>query len=42
MAGRSFRSSGQQAGQPQFFGYFGMQFLFSMKHKQDAKPEAHP
>jgi hypothetical protein len=33
MAGRSFR--GQSSGQPQFFGYLGMQFLFSMKHKKD-------
>jgi hypothetical protein len=33
MAGRSFR--GVTSGQPQFFGYGGMQFLFSMKHKHD-------
>jgi hypothetical protein len=32
MAGRSFR--GTSSGQPQFFGYAGMQFLFSMKHKK--------
>jgi Putative MetA-pathway of phenol degradation len=32
MAGRSFRAP--SSGQPQFFGYLGMQFLFSMKHKK--------
>ena len=32
MAGRSFRESSNS--QPQFFGYLGMQFLFSMKHKK--------
>ena len=31
MAGRSFSPQGN--GQPQFFGYLGMQFLFSMKHR---------
>jgi hypothetical protein len=34
MAGRSF--SGRSVGQPQFFGYLGMQFLFSMKHKKQS------
>jgi hypothetical protein len=33
MAGRSFR--GPSSGQPQFFGYLGMQFLFSTKHKKE-------
>jgi hypothetical protein len=33
MAGRSFR--GPASGQPQFFGYLGMQFLFSSKHKTE-------
>jgi len=33
MAGRSF--SAPSPGQPQFFGYLGMQFLFSMKHKKE-------
>lgn len=33
MAGRSFR--GAASGQPQFFGYLGMQFLFSTKHKRE-------
>ena len=32
MAGRSFRAP--SSSQPQFFGYLGMQFLFSMKHKK--------
>jgi len=36
MAGRSFR--GPSSGQPQFFGYLGMQFLFSMKHKKKSLP----
>jgi hypothetical protein len=39
MAGRSF--SAPSAGQPQFFGYLGMQFLFSMKHKKEI-PESTP
>lgn len=39
MAGRSFR--GPSSGQPQFFGYVGMQFLFSMKHKKPS-PETEP
>lgn len=42
MAGSSFRGSGQQAGQPQFFGYIGMQFLFSMKHKRNEQTETKP
>ncbi len=33
-AGRSFR--GPSSNQPQFFGYLGMQFLFSMKHKEES------
>jgi len=33
MAGRSFR--GPASGQPQFFGYLGMQFLFSTKRKKE-------
>ncbi len=37
MAGRSFR--GISSGQPQFFGYAGMQFLFSMKHKKESPAE---
>ena len=40
MAGRSFR--GPASEQPQFFGYLGMQFLFSMKHKKESPPEASP
>ncbi len=36
MAGRSFR--GPASEQPQFFGYLGMQFLFSMKHKKESPP----
>jgi hypothetical protein len=39
MAGRSFR--GPSSGQPQFFGYLGMQFLFSMKHKKEG-PSSEP
>jgi hypothetical protein len=39
MAGRSF--SAPSPGQPQFFGYLGMQFLFSMKHKKEI-PETTP
>jgi len=34
MAGRSFR--GPASSQPLFFGYLGMQFLFSMKHKKES------
>lgn len=34
MAGSSFNRP--SASQPQFFGYFGMQFLFSMKHKKES------
>ena len=34
MAGRSFR--GPASGQPQLFGYLGMQFLFSTKHKKES------
>ncbi|MGB9490366.1 MAG: hypothetical protein WCA92_07865 [Terriglobales bacterium] len=33
MAGRSL--TGASPSQPSFFGYLGMQFLFSMKHKKD-------
>jgi len=40
MAGRSFRGPASQ--QPQFFGYLGMQFLFSTKHKKASPPEASP
>jgi hypothetical protein len=40
MAGRSFR--GPSISQPQFFGYLGMQLLFSMKHKKESPPEASP
>jgi len=40
MAGRSFR--GPTSGQPQFFGYLGMQFLFSMKHKNGNASETSP
>jgi hypothetical protein len=36
-AGRSLNAA--SASQPQFFGYLGMQFLFSMKHKKKAQPE---
>jgi hypothetical protein len=42
MAGRSFHGSGLENGQPQFFGYLGMQFLFSMKHKQNKDTRAEP
>jgi hypothetical protein len=35
MAGRSFR--GPASGQPQFFGYLGMQFLFSTKHNKESQ-----
>ncbi len=37
MAGRSFR--GPASGQPQLFGYLGMQFLFSTKHKKESPAE---
>jgi hypothetical protein len=40
MAGRSFSESSNS--QPQFFGYLGMQFLFSMKHKKEKPPETNP
>ena len=40
MAGRSFR--GSSSGQPQFFGYFGMQFLFSTKSKKESPGETKP
>jgi hypothetical protein len=36
MAGRSWRAA--SSSQPQFFGYLGMQFLFSMKHKKKEMP----
>jgi hypothetical protein len=40
MAGRSFaRPSGSQ---PQLFGYLGMQFLFSMKHKKESPGDTSP
>jgi hypothetical protein len=40
MAGRSF--AGPSSSQPQLFGYLGMQFLFSMKHKKEIPPDPHP
>jgi hypothetical protein len=40
MAGRSFR--GPASGQPQFLGYLGMQFLFSMKHKKESPAGSNP
>jgi len=40
MAGRSFTRP--SISQPQFFGYLGMQFLFSMKHKKKSPPETNP
>ncbi|MGA7080445.1 MAG: hypothetical protein WBQ43_14405 [Terriglobales bacterium] len=40
MAGRSFARPSST--QPQLFGYVGMQFLFSMKHKKEIPPEPHP
>jgi Putative MetA-pathway of phenol degradation len=40
MAGRSFR--GPSSGQPQFFGYLGMQFLFSAKHKKENPADTSP
>jgi hypothetical protein len=42
MAGSSFHESGLPSGQPQFFGYLGMQFLFSMKHKPHEDSRAQP
>jgi hypothetical protein len=33
---------GPSSGQPQFFGYLGMQFLFSVKHKKKSPPETSP
>jgi len=40
MAGRSFTRP--SSSQPAFFGYFGMQFLFSMKHKKENAAENVP
>ncbi len=40
MGGRSVTKA--SISQPQFFGYMGIQFLFSMKHKKDKPPEADP
>src|SRR5208283_1017142 len=40
MAGRSFASA--SSSQPQLFGYLGMQFLFSMKHKKDNQDQSLP
>ncbi len=40
MAGRSFASP--SSSQPQFFGYLGMQFLLSMKHKKDNQDPSLP
>lgn len=40
MAGRSWRAA--SSSQPQFFGYLGMQFLFSMKHKKGPPAETSP
>ncbi|MGA7293188.1 MAG: hypothetical protein WBW53_21500 [Terriglobales bacterium] len=40
MAGRSLTTP--SIDQPQFFGYGGMQFLFSMKHKKPAPAETGP
>jgi hypothetical protein len=40
MAGRSF--AGPSSSQPQLFGYLGMQFLVSMKHKRDSPTENSP
>ncbi len=40
MAGRSFREPA--SGQPQLFGYLGVQFLFSMKHKKENPAEPSP
>ncbi len=38
LAGRSFASP--SSSQPQFFGYLGMQFLFSMKHKKESQGQS--
>lgn len=40
MAGFSFCTP--SISQPQFFGYLGMQFLFSMKHKPESQPKDWP
>jgi hypothetical protein len=40
MAGRSFTTP--TASQPGFFGYLGMQFLFSMKHRNDSSDAPEP
>jgi hypothetical protein len=40
MAGRSF--AGPSSSQPQLFGYLGMQFLVSMKHKKESTDENKP
>jgi opacity protein-like surface antigen len=40
MAGSSFNRP--SSSQPQFFGYGGMQFLFSMKHKKESPAESEP
>jgi len=40
MAGRSF--AGPSSSQPQLFGYLGMQFLVSMKHKKESPAENNP
>jgi hypothetical protein len=39
-AGRSFNTPSES--QPQFFGYLGMQFLFSMKHKKTGPADSVP
>lgn len=40
MGGRSVTKA--SISQPQFFGYLGIQFLFSMKHKKEKAPETSP
>ncbi|MGA7645441.1 MAG: hypothetical protein WBW01_02930 [Terriglobales bacterium] len=40
MAGRSF--AGPSNSQPQLFGYLGMQFLVSMKHKKESPTDNNP
>ena len=40
MAGRSFCTP--SISQPQFFGYLGLQFLFSMKRKPESPLEGGP
>ena len=40
MAGRSF--AGPSSSEPQLFGYLGMQFLVSMKHKKEGPTETKP